>query len=89
LVDLWYVTQTTKKVSTDALAGLRDLLVSSPAFTLRPIDVAVVNATISIPRELLTDPWDRFIVGTARVLAVPLVTRDQDIRDSGLVSIIW
>ena len=89
LIDLWYVTQTTKKVTATDLAVLRDLLVFSPAFVLQPIDVAVVDATTSIPRDLLTDPWDRFIVGTARALAVPLVTRDRAIRDSGLVPTIW
>jgi PIN domain nuclease of toxin-antitoxin system len=89
LIDLWYVTQTTQKLTDADLAGLRDLLASSPAFILQPIDVAVVDATTSIPRDLLTDPWDRFIVGTARALAVPLVTRDRAIRDSGLVPTIW
>jgi len=89
LIDLWYVTQTAKKVTATDLAGLRDLLASSPAFVLQPIDVAVVDATTSIPRDLLTDPWDRFIVGTTRALAVPLVTRDRAIRDSGLVPTIW
>jgi PIN domain nuclease of toxin-antitoxin system len=89
LIDLWYVTQTTKKVTATDLAVLRDLLVFSPAFVLQPINVAVVDATTSIPRDLLTDPWDRFIVGTARALAVSLVTRDRAIRDSGLVPTIW
>jgi len=89
LIDLWYVTQTTQKLTDADVAGLRDLLASSPAFILQPIDLAVVGATISIPRDLLTDPWDRFIVGTARALAVPLVTRDRAIRESGLVPTIW
>ncbi len=89
LVDLWYVTQTTKKLTDANLAELRGTLASSPALVLQPIDVDVVDATISISRDLLTDPWDRFIVGTARVLGVPLVTRDQAIRDSGLVPTVW
>ncbi|MGD1058816.1 MAG: PIN domain-containing protein [Solirubrobacteraceae bacterium] len=88
-IDLWYVTQTTKKVTAADLAELRDRLVSSPAVILQPIDLAVVDATTAISRELLTDPWDRFIVGTARALAVPLVTRDGPIRASGLVPTIW
>jgi PIN domain nuclease of toxin-antitoxin system len=42
-----------------------------------------------IPRSLLTDPWDRFIVATAKALAVPLVTRDERIRSANLVETIW
>jgi PIN domain nuclease of toxin-antitoxin system len=89
IIDLWYVTQTTRRLTDANLAELRDMLVSSPALILQPIDIAVVDATTSIPRELLTDPWDRFIVGAARALALPLVTRDRAISESGLVPTIW
>jgi len=89
MIDLWYVTQTTRKLSDANLTELRDLLASSPGLSLQPIDIAVVDATTSIARDLLTDPWDRFIVGTARALALPLVTKDRAIRESGLVPTIW
>ena len=35
------------------------------------------------------DPADRFIVGTALELGVPLVTRDQRITNWGHVETIW
>ena len=89
LIDLWYVTQTTKGVSDADLAHLREQITSSPELSLHPIDEDVVDATTSIPRDLLTDPWDRFIVATAKTLGLPLVTRDRAIRDSGLVPTIW
>ncbi len=89
LIDLWYVTQTTRKLTSVNLGELRDALESSPALTLQPIDIAVVDATTAIARDVLTDPWDRFIVGTARALDVPLVTKDRAIRESGLVTTIW
>ena len=89
LVDLWYVTQTTRKVTAAHLTALRNALISSATFTLQPIDLAVVDATTSISRDLLTDPWDRFIVGTARALALPLVTRDEAIRKTRLAPTIW
>ena len=89
LVDLWYVTQTTRKVTDTDLVELRNLLTSSPAFVLQPIALEVANATPSIPRDVLTDPWDRFIVATAQALDVPLVTRDGPIRESELVPTIW
>ncbi len=82
LLDLWYVTQTTKGVSDADLARLRRQIAASPELSLYPIDEAVIDATTSIPRDALADPWDRFIVATARVL-------DGPIRDSGLVPTIW
>lgn len=89
LVDLWYVTQTTRKLTDAHLASLRNALLSSTAFILQPIDLAVADATTSIARDRLADPWDRFIVGTARALALPLVTRDEAIRDARIVPVIW
>ncbi len=89
LVNLWYVIQTTKKLSYDDLERLRDKFAFSPALIFQPVDVAVADATVSIPRDLLADPWDRFIVGTALALSVPLVTRDRVIRDSDLVTTVW
>jgi PIN domain nuclease of toxin-antitoxin system len=89
LIDLWYVTQTTKGVSDGDMVRLREQIASSPELSLHPIDEEVVDATTSIPRDVLGDPWDRFIVGTARALSVALVTRDRAIRDSGLVPTIW
>ncbi len=89
LIDLWYVTKTTKGVSDADLTHLREQIASSPELSLHPIDEDVVDATTSIPRDALGDPWDRFIVATAKVLEVPLVTRDAAIRNSGLVPTIW
>jgi PIN domain nuclease of toxin-antitoxin system len=89
LVDLWYVTQTTQAVSVDDLARLRSALESAPKVDLHPIDVAVADAVTAIPRDVLGDPWDRFIVATAQVLRVPLVTRDGRIRAAGLTETVW
>jgi len=75
LVDLWYVAQTTQGVSARELSELRSLLMATPTIDLHPIDAAVADACTTISRELLTDPWDRFIVATALVLRAPLVTR--------------
>jgi PIN domain nuclease of toxin-antitoxin system len=89
LIDLWYVTQSTKGVSDADLSNLRERISSSPELRLHPIDEDVADATTAIPRDVLSDPWDRFIVATAKILDVPLVTRDRAIRDSGLVPTIW
>jgi PIN domain nuclease of toxin-antitoxin system len=89
LVDLWYVTQSTKTITDAELAELREKISASPELSLHPIDEDVVDATTAIPRDVLSDPWDRFIVATAKALGLSLVTKDQAIRDSKLVPTIW
>lgn len=89
LIDLWYVAQTTEAVTGDDLRKLRRWIVSSPAVVLHPVDVLVADETMAIPRDLLSDPWDRFIVATARALAIALVTRDDSISAARLVATVW
>lgn len=89
LVDLWYVTQTTRAVTTDDLTLVRDALASSARVDLHVIDAAVADAYMAIPRSLLRDPWDRFIVATASALAIPLVTCDNAIQQAQLVDTVW
>ncbi len=89
LIDLWYVTQTTKAVSAAELDRIRSGLLDSPGVDLHPLDLAVTDAYVGIERTVLRDPWDRFIVATAVALEVPLVTRDSAIERSGLVETVW
>lgn len=89
LIDLWYVTQTTQGVNGEQLAEIRRLIETSPAVELYPVNLAVTDAYTSIDRGQLRDPWDRFIVATALALHVPLVTKDEPIRRSGLIETIW
>ena len=89
LVDLWYVSQTTAAVSAEEIARIRTVLDGAPTVQLHPIDEAVTISFTKISRALLTDPWDRFIVATARSLGLALVTRDSAIQKSGLVETIW
>ena len=85
LVDLWYVTQTAQAITTANLALVRAALEASARVDLRVIDAAVADAYATIPRSVLRDPSDRFIVATARTLEVPLVTRDAAIQQAQLV----
>jgi PIN domain nuclease of toxin-antitoxin system len=54
-----------------------------------PIALPVAAAFQEIPLQSLRDPWDRLITATTKSLDLPLVTRDEKIRDSGLVETIW
>lgn len=68
---------------------LRQRIDASPTMHLHPIDERVADAYTAISREVMRDPWDRFIVATAQVLSLALVTRDGLIQESGLVEAVW
>ena len=60
----------------------------------RPLRVLDVTAEIALGARSLDgfanpDPFDRFILATARAHAMPIVTRDRSMTDWGRVPIIW
>ena len=55
---------------------------------LVPLDRGIAEALRRVPREHVPDMPDRIIAATAFHLGVPLVTRDESIRASGIET-IW
>jgi PIN domain nuclease of toxin-antitoxin system len=42
-----------------------------------------------LPETRLKELHDRIIVATAKILNAKLITKDRQIRDSGIVEIVW
>ena len=58
----------------------------------RGIDMASLDLDVIAEAHRLTfhgDPFDRTIVGTAKLMDRPLITRDQIIVDANVVDIVW
>jgi PIN domain nuclease of toxin-antitoxin system len=49
----------------------------------------VAATAVQLPASIPKDPADRLIVATALCHAVPLVTRDARIQDSGACRVVW
>lgn len=57
-------------------------------YPVLPIEANVAAEAFQLPM-LSGDPFDRVIVATARYHALPLITRDELIKRSNLVDVIW
>ena len=64
-----------------------DDLFSNPAY--QPLDLTPEQVLVADELSLTRDPFDALIVATAVTMAMPLVTRDAVIRESGRVRVIW
>ncbi len=64
-----------------------DDLFSNPAY--QPHDLTAAQIFDADELRFTRDPFDGLIVAAARDLALPLVTRDGLIRESGSVKTIW
>jgi PIN domain nuclease of toxin-antitoxin system len=59
------------------------------SYDIAPLDKGTVQAIQQIPRTAVPDMPDRIITATALQLGLPLITRDEKIKDSEMVSVIW
>jgi PIN domain nuclease of toxin-antitoxin system len=64
-----------------------DDLFSNPAY--QPIDITPQQIYLADELRFNRDPFDAIICATARSVDLPLITRDADIRGSGVVKVIW
>jgi len=76
-----------RKVSVD-FDGLVSMFTYSTNYLVEPLCAPVIEKTREIPREIVSDPWDRLIAGTSMHLNLPLITRDKTLRRIGLKT-IW
>ncbi len=61
----------------EPLADWAESVMARPEIRVAPIDAAVAIEAGLLPGSLHGDPGDRFMVATARVLRIPLVTSDS------------
>ena len=64
-----------------------DDLFSNPAY--HSLDLSSDQVFLADETRVNRDPFDGLIVAAARILDLPLITRDTDIIDSGIVTSIW
>lgn len=70
-----------------SVSGFFEDLFSNPAY--QPYDLTAEQVLLGEEMRVNRDPFDALICAAARDLELPLVTRDGEIRSSGLLRVIW
>jgi PIN domain nuclease of toxin-antitoxin system len=70
-----------------SVRGFFDDLFSNPAY--QPYDLTAEQVLAGEEMRVNRDPFDALICAAARDLELPLITRDQDIRSSGVLRVVW
>jgi len=89
-VVIWEVTMLARIVRINLHRPVRTFfadLFSNPAFQPHPMDAE--QAFDADELRFTRDPFDALICAAARDMNLPLITRDEAIRSSGAVSIVW
>jgi PIN domain nuclease of toxin-antitoxin system len=87
---IWEVSLLARIVRINLRRSLRtffDDLFSNPAY--QPHDLTAAQVFDADELRFTRDPFDGLIVAAATDLALPLITRDAGIRESGRVKTIW
>jgi PIN domain nuclease of toxin-antitoxin system len=67
-----------------------DTLLAKVAESFRVVPISPEIARLALELDLPHgDPFDRVIAATAKVHAIPLLTRDRSITNSGTVTTLW
>lgn len=56
---------------------------------IKAITAEIAAIAVQLPHEFPQDPADRLIAATARAEGLPLITRDERLRQSPLIQTIW
>jgi PIN domain nuclease of toxin-antitoxin system len=64
-------------------------LVAPPLVECQRITPAIAAEVANLPDSFQLDPANRIIVATARVLNIPLVTKNHRIKEAKLVKTFW
>jgi len=64
-----------------------DDLFSNPSF--QPLDATPETVFLADELRFTRDPFDALICASAQTAGLPLITRDAEIRGSGVVKVIW
>jgi PIN domain nuclease of toxin-antitoxin system len=63
---------------------------SDGSYAVPPLDQAVARSMLQqVPWKMIPELADRIIVASALALGVPLISKDEKIQTSGLLSVIW
>lgn len=62
---------------------------TAPGLAILPLTVEVAIASETLVEPFPADPADRMIAATAQVHGLTLVTRDEPMRESGVVAAVW
>jgi PIN domain nuclease of toxin-antitoxin system len=64
-----------------------EVLLDAGPFVLEPLDRAHAREFARL--ETVADPFDRMIIAAARAMDLPLITADENVTASALVTTIW
>jgi len=89
LIEMIYLVEKGRIDSSSVNKVLELLDTVDGSYDVAPLDKDIAKSLQDIPRNDIPDMPDRIITATAYQLNLSLITRDNNIKNSGIVTVIW
>jgi len=91
-ISIWEISMLIKKkrveVDTTA-ANFINLFLQSRSVSVQSISPEIAELSVNLGSEINNDPADRIIAATSIILNAQLVTADQNLIDSQMITTVW
>ena len=91
-ISLWEIAMLIRKKRIEvsvSYSKLVDLLLSSNRYVFQEITPEIAYLSTTLPDSINSDPADRIIAATSLITKTPLLTADENLRQSELLQTIW
>ena len=91
-ISIWEIAMLIKRkrlVLDDTAAGFINLLLQSRNYFIQEITPEIAELSVNFGSEINNDPADRLIAATSILGNAPIVTADQNLRNTTMVETIW
>ena len=91
-ISIWEIAMLIKRkrlVLDDTAAGFINLLLQSRNYFIQEITPEIAELAVNFGSEINNDPADRLIAATSILGNAPIVTADQNLRNTTMVETIW
>jgi PIN domain nuclease of toxin-antitoxin system len=89
LVEVIYLIEKTR-IPSEAIEKIISLIeLSADNYRLMPIYPSTIHTMRTLPYVLIPDMPDRIITATALDLGLPLITKDRNITEANVVTVVW
>ena len=91
-ISIWEISMLIKKkrlVVEDTVSGFINLLLQSRNFRIQEITPEIAALSVNLGPEINNDPADTLIAATSIIRNAPIITADQNLRDTTILETIW
>ncbi len=91
-ISIWEISMLIKKnrlTIDDSASGFINLLIQSRNFQVQQITPEIAQLSVNFGSEINNDPADRLIAATSILENIPIITADQNLRDTTILETIW